>query len=146
VHTIKTTRDQRARSRFIKDLMGDGSTLQWGRVRGADHVNFGTLDVDVFFHSGRKTWIYNAVGHRGGMYDLTVDGFSGFHEAVAEVGVLVEGVRVSGKGEDVFMVSGGKAVRWHREGWFKDDLGGCAAKIKDSSCCPSFFSSNIAFY
>jgi len=126
--------------------MGDGPTLQGTRLCGANHVNSGTVNVDVFFHSGRKTWIYDAVGHGGGMEDLMVDGFSGFHEAVAEVGVLVKGVRMSGKGDDVFVVSRGKAVCWHREGWFEDDLSGCAAKIKDSSRCPSFFSSNIAFY
>jgi len=80
------------------------------------------------------------------MEDLTVDGFSSLHEAVAEVGVLVKRVCMSRKGEDVLVVSGGKAGGWHGEGWFKDDLSGCAAKIKDCRCCPSFFSSNIAFY
>jgi len=49
-------------SRFIKDLRRDGSTLQGTRIRGANHVNSGIMDIDVFFHAGRETWIYNVVG------------------------------------------------------------------------------------
>ena len=81
-----------------------------------------SCNVDVSVHSGRETWIHD-FGVGVGLVDVSVNLFACFHETVAEMGVLVEGVGVSGKSEDVFVVAGGEGRGGEGEGWFKDDLG-----------------------
>ena len=65
-------------------------------------------NFDVSVHAGRETGVDEFVGVGVGLVDVSVDLFACFHETVAEMGVLVEGVGVSSKSEDVFVVAGGE--------------------------------------
>jgi hypothetical protein len=110
-------------------------------------MHAGTRNVDKDVRAGWKTWVDDIVGGGGwggGLVDLTVDGFSCFHEAVAEMRVLVEGVGVSGEGEDVFMVAGGELGGCDGEGRFEDDLCGCTAQVEHPCSGFTFFATNVA--
>lgn len=104
-----------------------------------------SCNVDVCVHSGWETGVHD-FGGGVGLVDVAVDLFACFHETVAEMGVLVEGVGVSGECENVFMVAGGEGGCGEGEDWFKDDLCGCAAEIEHPGRGFPFFSSNVAFY
>jgi hypothetical protein len=80
-------------------------------------------NLDVSVRSWRETRVNDVVAVGVGLIDVSVDLFACFHETVAEMGVLVEGVGVSGKREDVFVVAGGEGRGGEGQGWFKDDLG-----------------------
>jgi len=80
-------------------------------------------NLDVGVHAGGETRVDDVVGGGVGLVDVLVDLFACFHKTVAEMGVLVQGVGVSSKGEDVFVVAGSESGGGERVGWFKDDLG-----------------------
>jgi hypothetical protein len=81
-----------------------------------------SCNLDVSVRSWRETRVDDVVAVGVGLIDVSVDLFAGFHETVAEMGVLVEGVSVSGKSEHVFVVSRGEGGGREGQGWFKDDL------------------------
>ena len=81
------------------------------------------------------------MGGEGGGDDVFVDGFAGGHEAVAEVGVLVEFVFLAGGLPDIFVVAWlegfGHAAGGRFEGGLEDDLGATAAEV-EHCCCGGF--------
>ena len=140
---------------FHEGFFGEAATLRWGGGVGTAHVEEvggAVIESDVYFsgHSGDDAGVCDGVGDPGGVVgggivdglgDEFVDGFAGFHEAVAEVGVLVQFVGLAGGAEDVFVVAFGEFF-WHApagggEGGFEDDLGGAASKVEDR-CCGGF--------
>ena len=148
-------RGESAFSVFHEGFLGKAAALGWGGGVGAFHVEEvggAVVESDVYFssHAGDDAGVYDGVGGPGGVVggdvvdslgDEFVDGFAGFHEAVAEVGMLVEFVGLAGGTEDVFVVAFGEffghAAGGGGEGGFEDDLGGAAAKVEDG-CCGGF--------
>lgn len=125
MHAVERAGDKCTRRGFIEDLFCDCSTLKGTWVGWTDHPDFGAMDCEVFGHSWGEARV-DDVGvwfGEGGFVDMCVDCFSSFHEAVAEMGVLIEGICVACEGEDVFVIAGSEFRCWHGGDGFKDDLG-----------------------
>jgi len=121
MNPIEGTREETTRSSLVEDCLGDGTTLERGGHARTKHADSRAGNVDVSVHAGRETWV-DDFGGGGGLVDVTVDLFACFHESVAEMGVLVEGVGVSGESEDVFVVAGRELGCGKREDGFEYDL------------------------
>ena len=74
---------------------------------------------------------------------MTVDGFTGLHETISEMGMLIERVFVPRKGNNVLVVAGRELLVGKREGRFEHDLCRCSAQIEYSSRRFPFFATNI---
>ena len=140
---------------FHKGFLGKAATLGWGGGVGTAHVEEvggAVIEGDVYFsgHARDDAGVCDGVGSPrrvvgggvvDGLGDEFVDGFAGFHEAVAEVGMLVEFVGLAGGAKDVFMVAFGELfghpTAGGGEGGFEDDLGGTASEV-ENGCCGGF--------
>ena len=146
---------ERAIGVLLEDFFSEAAALGGGgggRALHGEEVGGAVVEGDVYIagHAGDDAGICDGVGSPGrvvsggvvdGLGDEFVDGFAGFHEPVAEVGVLVEFVGLAGGAEDVFVVAFGEffghAAGGGGEGGFEDNLRGAAAKVEDG-CCGGF--------
>ena len=155
MHAFEGAGGESTVSVFLEDFFSEATALGGGgggRALHVEEVGGAVVEGDVYIagHSGDDAGVCDGVGGPGrvvgggvvdGLGDEFVDGFAGFHEAVAEVGVLVEFVVLAGGAEGVFVVAFGEffghAAGGGREGGFEDDLGGAAAEVEDG-CCGGF--------
>jgi hypothetical protein len=54
--------------------------------------------------------------------DVSMNGFTSFHQTVTEMRMLIKSISVTGKRNDVFVVAGGKSRCRQGESGFKDNL------------------------
>ena len=152
--SFEGARGESAVSVLLEDFLSEAAALSSGgggvgRAAHIEEVGRAVIegDVDVAGHAGDDAGVCDGVGGPGGVVgggvvdglgDEFMDGFAGFHEAVAEVGVLVEFVGLARGAEDVFVVAFGEffghAAGGGGEGGFEDDLGGAAAEVEDGGC------------
>ena len=119
MHAAEGAWGEVALSVFFQDLFGDAAALGGAGVGGADHFGGkGGLGVegDVYFsaHAGGDAGIWERVVGPGGVFgagvefclhDGFVDGFAGGHEAVTEMGVLIEFEGAAAEIEGVFVIA-----------------------------------------